>query len=52
MGLLPAQVWALTPRDTALLVAGHNEAQGPNANGPAPMSEARLGELMRLYPDE
>ena len=47
MGRLPAEVWAMTPRDTALLVEAWNEAQqGDSVAPPTPEEHA---ELMSRY---
>jgi hypothetical protein len=49
MGRVPAEVWAMTPADTALLVEGWNAAQGGDM--PKAMSRERLEELKARYPD-
>lgn len=50
MGRTPAEVRAMTPAETALMVEGWNAANGED-KGPAPMTYERLQELKRLYPD-
>lgn len=52
MGRLPAEVRAMTPEETVLLVAGWNAAQQEQSGNPAPMSWDRLQELKRRYPDD
>jgi len=44
MGRLPAEVRALTPEETALLVAGWNEAH--STASVEPMTADRVAELM------
>lgn len=51
MGFKPAEVRAMTPAETDLLVQGWNEAQAPQSKSPPAMSQGRLDELMRMYPD-
>lgn len=48
MGRLPAEVRAMTPKETDLLVEGWNAAQGDDA-GPAAPSDAEYEELVRAY---
>ena len=50
MGRLPAEVRAMTPRETALLVQGWNEAQAGDGAPPA-MTMDRFDELREMYPD-
>ncbi|GHC12503.1 hypothetical protein GCM10007291_07190 [Gemmobacter nanjingensis] len=47
MGLLPAQVWAMTPLDTDLLITGWNEAQGDQM--PAAPTMEEMDDLIRRY---
>lgn len=49
MGLLPEQVWQMTPRDTDLLVEGWNKAQAGKSGPPPAMSVERLEELEKLH---
>ena len=51
MGRLPAEVRAMTPAETDLLVSGWNEAQASARGDVAPMSVERLQELKDRYPD-
>jgi len=44
LGLRPAEFWALTPVELALML-------GAETGGPAPMMRARLEELAARYPD-
>ncbi len=50
MGRLPAEIRALTPEETDLLVAAWNAAQN-GGDMPRAMSRDRLDELKRQYPD-
>ncbi|GAB4283432.1 MAG: phage tail assembly chaperone [Roseovarius sp.] len=43
LGLRPAEFWALTPAELELMLGGRG--------GVAPLGRARLGELMRAFPD-
>lgn len=52
MGRLPAEVRAMTPAETALLVRGWNEAQEASSGKTQPMSPERFAELKKRYPDE
>ncbi|ROU02403.1 rcc01693 family protein [Histidinibacterium lentulum] len=45
LGLRPAEFWALTPVELALML-------GAEAGAPAPMMRARLEELAARYPDK
>jgi len=47
MGLLPAQVWAMTPLDTDLLIGGWNSAQGDQMPDAPTIDE--FDELVRRY---
>lgn len=47
MGRLPAEVWALTPADTVLLVEAFNAAQ--KRDDVEPPSRAEYEELVRRY---
>ena len=44
LGLTPADFWALTPAELALMLG-----QG---SGPTPLDRGRLDELMNAYPDQ
>ncbi|PYE80813.1 hypothetical protein DFP88_11123 [Pseudoroseicyclus aestuarii] len=50
MGRLPAEMRALTPAETALLVTAWNEAQGEGPLPAAPTA-AQMDDLKRRYPD-
>ena len=43
LGLRPAEFWALTPAELALMLGG--------GGGPAAMGRARLEQLAAAYPD-
>jgi uncharacterized phage protein (TIGR02216 family) len=45
LGLRPAEFWALTPVELALML-------GARTGGPGPMMRARLDELAARYPDK
>lgn len=47
MGRLPAEIRALTPAETELVVRAWNAAQA--GDGPAPPSEAQYEELVARY---
>lgn len=49
MGRLPAEVRAMTPEETALLVAGWNAAQGSSMPDAPTVDE--LQDLKARYPD-
>lgn len=51
MGRLPAELRAMTPEETTLLVEAWNAAQKGSAPPPA-MSRDRFEELKRQYPDD
>ncbi len=44
LGLKPAEFWALTPAELALMLG--------RDGGNAPLARARLDELLNAYPDE
>lgn len=50
MGRLPAEVRAMTPAETSLLVEAWNDAQSGDGP-PQPMSRDRFLELKAMYPD-
>lgn len=47
MGRLPAEVRAMTPKETDLLIEGWNAAQG--GDGPPAPTDAEYEELVRRY---
>lgn len=49
MGRLPAEVRAMTPSETALLVEAWNEARAAESGAVEPMSRERLQELDAKY---
>lgn len=51
MGKMPAEVRAMTPEETELLISGWNEAQAAGSDTPPPMTPDRLAELEARYPD-
>lgn len=48
MGRLPAEVRAMTPKETDLLIEGWNDAQGGDA-GPAAPTDDEYEALVRRY---
>ena len=46
-GRLPADIWAMTPRETAEMVEAWNGARADTA--PAPMTRDRLEDLVDRY---
>ena len=44
LGLRPAEFWALTPAELELMLG--------KSRGIAPLGRKRLGELLRVYPDQ
>lgn len=50
MGLSPAEFWSQSYTEWAARLEGFLEFHG--RGNPAPMSRARLSELMKRYPDK
>lgn len=48
LGLAPAVLWAMTPREFEAALRGR---LGPQASAP-PLSRSDLSRLMSLYPDQ